>query len=396
MGYPSRKSWVIAGVTILGFGAALVAGRGWRPSQPENLAALAREAMKKEQWARADSLLRRYSQQPSPISAGAVIRAELELRRGRLDEALRLLTEIPDSDPHAAGARLAAGQIEKIRNRVRLAEALFLEALRLDPKLALARRELMLIYAMQARRLDLNAQFGALAELEPLKFDDVLLWTASLEDIWINDTIRTDLERYLAADPEDRMSRLALAEVLLKSGNFEETEAILQSLPETDVEGRVLRARLALSRLHLDEVRSLIAQGPVEHTGLALLRGQFAARTNDPATAARQFRIALRLDPTNREAIHGLSLVLQQRGEHDAAASYRRQGELWRTLSGLLEKVKSSEQRQNRVLLRQLGETCAALGRNREARVWYHLLLALDPLDGTVQQALYHLRDQTP
>ena len=32
-------------------------------------------------------------------------------------------------------------------------EALFLEAVRLDPKLARARRELILLYAMQARRV---------------------------------------------------------------------------------------------------------------------------------------------------------------------------------------------------------------------------------------------------
>src|SRR5205823_9610593 len=107
-------------------------------------------------------------------------------------------------------ARLVAGQIEKTRDRARRMEALFLESLRLDPKLALARRELIFLYAMQARRSDVNSQFRALAELEPLEFDDAFLWMNSFEDLWVNGVIRSHLERFLAADPEDRLSRLAL------------------------------------------------------------------------------------------------------------------------------------------------------------------------------------------
>src|SRR5258707_15547358 len=99
---------------------------------------------------------------------------------------------------------------------------------------------------MQARREDPNAQFRALAELEPLPFDDVLLWTASLEDNWINDTIRSQLESYIAADPEDRVSRLALAAVLIRAGQFDESESLLSALPESDDDARVLWARVAL------------------------------------------------------------------------------------------------------------------------------------------------------
>src|SRR5438067_1957962 len=87
--------------------------------------------------------------------------------------------------------------------------------------------------AVQARRADLNVQFRALAELETLKFDDVLLWTASLEDIWINDTIQGELESFLAADPEDRMSRLGLAAVLFRSSQLDACETLLRALPES-------------------------------------------------------------------------------------------------------------------------------------------------------------------
>jgi hypothetical protein len=35
---------------------------------------------------------------------------------------------------------------------------------------------------------------------------------------------------------------------------------------------------------------------------------------NDPTTGARQFRIVLRQDPDSREALHGLSVVLNNWG----------------------------------------------------------------------------------
>src|SRR5262249_21156295 len=157
----------------------------------------------------------------------------------------------------------------------------------------------ILLYAMQARRADLNAQYRALAKLEPLGYDDVFFWMNSFEDRWINDLIRPQLERYLAADLEDRSSRLALAGVLGRHNELERAEALLRPLPNSDPDARALRVRIALGRMHLDEVRSLLDRGPREHVELALLRGHFAVRSKDSATAAREFRVALRLDPTN-------------------------------------------------------------------------------------------------
>jgi len=46
---------------------------------------------------------------------------------------------------------------------------------------------------------------------------------------------------------------------------------------------------------------------------------------------------------------------------------------------------------ENAALLRDLGTTCAALHRNDEARAWFELAIARDPLDGSAQQALFRL-----
>jgi tetratricopeptide (TPR) repeat protein len=396
MGYFNRKTGILAAAILLGLGSVLVAVRGWGYSDPGALAAEIRLVLNQRQWSRAESLLTQLARRRPPLTEEVLLRAELELGRGRVEQAVRLLTGIPTIDPLAATARLRAGQMEKSRDRARPMEALFLEALRLEPRLAPARRELIRLYALQARRADLNTQYHALAALEPLPYEDVLLWTASVEDIWINETIRTQLERYLAADPEDRRSRLALAEVLLRSNQCEESEALLRPFPDSDPDARVLRARLALDRLRLEEVHSLLDQGAVEHAGLALLRGQLAVRLNDPASAARQFRIALRQDPTNREAIHGLSIVLQKLEQAEAAACYQEQAQHWRHLAALLERARDVAQgRSDPDLIRQLAAACEHVGQLAKARAWYQLALGLDPLDAAVQQALYRLRDRS-
>jgi tetratricopeptide (TPR) repeat protein len=395
MGYPSRKTWTFAGATLLGLGGLVAVGSRVH-FDPGELAAKARLALKNRQWSRAEALLTRLTGRRPTTSDDAVLRAELELGRGRADQAIRLLTEIPESDPVAARARLVAGQIEKSQHRARAADALFLEALRLDPQLGLARRELIFLYAMQARRTELTAQFRALAELEPLSFDDVFLWMNTFEDLWINDVIRSDLERSLAADPEDRLSRLALAGVLVRSNQLEESEALLLPLPDSDPDARILRARIALRRMRLDEVRSLLDRGPTEHVGLALLRGQLAVRCNDPSTAARQFRIALRQDPTNHEALQGLALVLKQLGDREAAASTQRLAEQWRHLTSLLQKSRTFNIRNDKTLLTRLAEACEALGQIPEARAWYRLALAQDPLDEVIQKSLHRVRDPAP
>jgi predicted Zn-dependent protease len=373
-------------------GSVIVAVCCSNRSSPAELAAQTRLALKNRQWSRAEWLLKRLALKRAATSDDIALRAELELGYGRADEAIRILAGTPESDPAAARTRLVAGQIEMSCNRARRAEALFLEALRLDPKLGLARRQLIFLYGMQARRADVNAQFRALAESDSLDFDDVLLWATTLEDKWVNDLIQPHLERYLAADPEDRLSRLALAAVLLRERRVDACDDLLRSLADSDADARVLRAQLALDRSQIDEARALVAEGPQEHLGLALLRGQFAIQSNDPATAARQFRLAVCLNPTNRRALQGLAVVLNRLGKPEAAAPIQKQTEGWRRLTSLLQQANSLEGREDNTLFAQIAQTCEILGQNALARAWYRLALGRNPLDQEVQRALHRLR----
>ena len=99
--------------------------------------------------------------QPTPQDW--MLRAQVSLARERIDEALTALASIPDDHRLAPQARLRAGQIELRRHRARVAEQLFREAIRLDPGLAAAHRELIYILGYQLRRDDLVAEFRASA-----------------------------------------------------------------------------------------------------------------------------------------------------------------------------------------------------------------------------------------
>lgn len=390
---PKARAIAALGLAAFGILAVILATRGWSGRDPGVVADEARAAIAAREWSLAESLLDRLSRLRAPDSADALLRVELERGRGRPDAAMVILSGIPDDDPQASRARLLEGQVERERGRLRRAEAAFLEAIRIDPKAIQARRELIYLYGMQGRRPDMRAQFLALSGRIPLDHRDMMLFTLNYEDIWRNASVRADLERFVAADPEDRWSRLALAEVLQRSGLLDESEAVLRPLPGSDVEARALRARLALDRSRLEEARDLLAGGPVEHAGLARLRGQLAMRSGDPSGAARHFRAAVALGPTDLESVQGLSLALKLSGDAEGAESIGRRAERLRELASLLEKVRGSEGAVDRSLPGRLGAACEAVGLTAEARGWYRLAIGIDPLDSEAQQALFRLGD---
>jgi tetratricopeptide (TPR) repeat protein len=382
-----------AGLVVAGGAVAWFLMQGRPRADAQELAAHARRAIAARRWSEAERWIDQLAKLDLPPSAEAVLRADLHSGRGQPDDALRALAGIADDDPAAAQARLMAGQIELRRDRLRAAEALFRAALRLDPTLVQAQRELIFIYGMQARRAELHAQFRALAELLPLSFDDMMLWTLSLEDIWINTGVQADLERYVAADPDDRHSRRALAEVLFRSGKLDEAEAALRPLPADDADARALRVLLALGRSRLDEAEALLAGGPADHAVLARLRGQVALRRNDATGAVAAYRVAANLEPTSQEAVQGLTLALRRLGGADAElARWQAQSDRIRRLANLLERCRTSAGRADRMLPRSLARACEDLGRIDEARGWYRVALGSDPIDPELQRALARLR----
>ena len=96
---------------------------------------------------------------PTPLDS--MLLAQISIANGRDDEALALLSQVPDDHVAAPQARLLAGQVELRRHRARFAERYLRQAIQLDPKLVQAHKEMIYILGFQLRRADLNAEFLA-------------------------------------------------------------------------------------------------------------------------------------------------------------------------------------------------------------------------------------------
>jgi tetratricopeptide (TPR) repeat protein len=291
-------------------------------------------------------------------------------------------------------ARLQAGQLELRRNRFVPAEQFFLQALKLNPKLERARRELIYIYGMQLRRAELSASFRALTEVAPLTYSEVFLWCLSRGLSWEAVEIVETLKKCIEADPNDRWARLGMAEGLRELGRFDEAEAAIQPLPESDPVARASRVLIALDRGDVQTADTLLETGPNDDVELALLRGRFALARGDGPEAVRQFQIAYNLAPTLREAVLGLSQALKNTGDLKAAAPLAVESRKHERLATLIQKAAVESNRSDRALMRDLGAACADLNRLEEARAWYNLAVSEDPFDNEAQEGLARVKER--
>ena len=395
-GEPRANRWL-----TLGFGAAVVAVLGvmlalaWPRPSADAVWEAARVAFEARDFPRADARLRQLANLRAPTTLDWMLRAQVAIGLNRADEALADLEHIPDDHRMAPAARLEQGQMELRRHRFVAAEANLLRALQLDPNRVQARRELVYIYGMQLRRPELNETFRHLARHSSLDFAEVFLWCLSRGVTWAPEEIVKTLATAIEADPTDRWARLGRASSLLDMNRFEDAEATLAPLPESDADARALRVRLALARGDDLRAESLLEEGPEDHAGLALLRGQMALARGDKQATLHHFRIAYGKAPHLREAVFGYGKALQINGD-PAATTYLDQATKLDLLNSLILKAAAQANRNDPQLVRDLGAACAAVGRLPEARAWYNLAITRDPLDVQAQRALARLGEPEP
>lgn len=393
MGFVRWRGLIVA----IGVALAALAGVGlwinFEPGiEPDRLLAQAKTNFDAGRRDRATRDLDRLARLRKPTAEDRLLRVQIEISAGRVDRALELLAQIPDDHRAAAIARLRAGQLELRRARTVPAEAYFLKALAIEPRLVQARRELIYIYGMQLRRRELAEQFRALSYLVQLTYEDVFLWCLTRGTVWEPEESAKQLAAFVAADPGDRGSRLGLAEDLRRLGKLGEALATLAPLPESDPEARATRARIALDRNDDAGLAALLAEGPTAHAELARLRGRLAQARREPAAALAHYRAANAADPEDRDALFGLGQALRASGDIKGAEAPLEAAKRLDELAGLVERAGTKAGRNDPTLLRRLGEACEAVGRRDEARAWFGLAIARDPLDSAAQAAMFRLK----
>jgi tetratricopeptide (TPR) repeat protein len=390
----SRWTILLAGV-LLAIGGALA---GWRWSRgpdkdPTRLSLLrsALSAFDAKEYERATALLDRRAADVAPTPLDWMLRARIAEARGLLAEAIEDLRHIPDSDEIASSAWLKAGQLEVARNRAVAGEAAYRRALALNPNQVQAYRELAYLYALQRRKAECDTEFRALSHHIAMNHLLAFAWCQNYCELWDPKEAIPILGQFVAADPSDRHSRLALANCYLTANDPDLAAETLRQLPDTDPDARALRVRLAIERGETELAQKLVADGPANHVRLDVYRGQLAFPT-DAAKAADYYRAALLQDPDDRDALHGLGTALRKQGDAKASeyldlAAGR--DKLKRTIQNSVSTIQTDPK-----LFAKLGEICESLKRFDEARVWYQLAIQRDPLDTQSQQAMTRIEGQ--
>lgn len=398
---PPGRTWRFRpwhGLAVAGLAAAAVAA-GYLARPRPSADAVWKEAQADLQAGRftlARAGLQRLANSRPATPLDLMLAAQLAIAENQPDQALADLAKVPRDHYMAAQARLLSGQIELRRKRLRFAEASFHEALAIDPDLVQAHRELIFIYGLHLRRAELNTEFRALQRLAGLSFDNVHHWCTLRNNSWEPGLIVERLLNYVAADPRDRWSRLAMAENLRRMGLYVEAESTLDPLPADDHEAGVIRIQIALDRRDLDQAERALGQGPPDDPDLARLRGRVLLAQGKAGAAEPFFRAAFAADPDNRDTIFGLAVALDALGRGVEAARIRQRGAHLDRLITLILRADDPAARRDAPLLRELAEHCEALERTDEARAWVKLAIAVDPTDPSSQRLLFRIEHPPP
>jgi len=232
---------------------------------------------------------------------------------------------------------------------------------------------------------------------------------------------------------EDPEAIWQAGEANLSAGRIDLAEAAakrLSRLREPTPLDSMLRAQLDIANGRAEEAVAGLMRVPDGHPMAAqarLMAGQVELRRHRARFAEQYFRKALQLDPklvqAHRELIYVLGhqlrrpelnaefLALSRLTEltfdnvfhwclmrtalwEPSAAPLRETAKNFELVNSLVQRAAIPKERENPKLLRDLGAACAAAGRDPEARGWYRLAIARDPLDVESQQALFQIENR--
>ena len=233
------------------------------PAQPSLALALASLRQQTGEYdaiiADMSELLRRYPE----FNAARVMRAQAYLAKRDAAGGLQDLTEAARVNPKDAGVQLLLARAYAVMGRVPEAQAAYRQALKLNPNLEPAQRELALI---EGGKRDPQVAAKRIQELRSL----------------------------VQRDPRNVQYREALARALLSSGQLKEGEAELKALLDTapgHVGGNLLMADLRIRQKRVDE-------------------------------AVPHLRTALRTNPNSLEANVALARYLRSQGRREEALPF--------------------------------------------------------------------------
>lgn len=361
---------------------------GWDAYRSETLWREARGAADVEAWDRVESALARRAWYRPADPDAIELRVTAALRRGDRQTAIDALKAVPDSSPLAVKAHLMRGRI--LKEAYRPAEAIdaFRAVLRLDPTQAEAHRELIIIFGIERRAGEQEAQLWELhdragATIEALRIlaqSIVIIPPGALDKSADEGSV---LRRCLETTPDDPSLPAPLASFLRNRGRVAEARAVLEPW---------LRSGRGGPDIRLEDLACLLDQGEIESARPWLerpsdpirmqarywrLRADWLRLQDRSQEALECDREAVRRDPRDPELRYRLARAFQTAGQvreaDQALAVHRRLQLLSEVAAGISETAPDPDR------LLRAARLCRELDRDREARGWYQALTRIAP-----------------
>ncbi|MBW3596180.1 MAG: VCBS repeat-containing protein [Planctomycetes bacterium] len=379
-------------VLIVAAVGVILGGYWLKPDPPVDLRE-AEAALARKDYVEALAVCERKLAQAPDSSRALVIAGEAATRLQLFRAALDYYSRVPDASPDAATARWAAGEVLAHVGRASQAEAALRDALQLDPTLEPARERLALLLATLGRRWESRPQFLQLIRADQITLERLLLLGNNAKVL----DRRSELERYLAAQPDDLLPNLGLARLDLQQGDPVSARKLLVGLLEQRpefVEAHVQlgEALLLIAPEELPQWRERLPADAEAHPGAWFVQGRWAAAMQQPQAAARCHWEAARRDPNHVAAHFQLAQSLERLGRGEEAAPIAARAELLQKFAATLESIYESPQHLRPQ--REAAELAAQLGRYWEAQGWYALLLTSAPQDQDARSRAMQIHSQ--
>jgi tetratricopeptide (TPR) repeat protein len=320
-----------------------------------------------------------------------LLRGQLARQAGDGEQAVRFWQRVPDH-PAADGckARYLAGAMEIERFHAREAERLLVRATELDPAYLPPRDLLVRLYVLQQRGGEIRRQLAAVRELRPWSLEELILNATAHEPAQTAAESLPQLEKFVAADPDDVFSRLARAKCRASEGRCDDAISSLRN--ELDrrpgaTQISALLADLYLARDDLTAARSVLEAAPTAPPAdISVLRshGMYAAAVRDWERARLCLERAIRENPDDLASVYRLGLALEALGRH---ADAERQLARARRLEQFQSKMERLGRERKRPPLAleplavELGQSLLQMGRPADALPWLEQALIWAPQD---------------
>tara|TARA_R110002111_G_scaffold258083_1_gene326795 strand:+ start:15887 stop:18814 length:2928 start_codon:yes stop_codon:yes gene_type:complete len=307
---------------LLVTGLALYFSGLFKPD-PEAVLKRASYAFRTQDFQTAKQQIAKLLDDPEYRVPAAMLGAEIAIKDGDFNEAIRLYSHVPDdSSRESYKARIRSGEYYLFQlKQLTPAQNEFQRALTSFPDNATVLERLSFIYGLSSRTWEAIPM--RLQMLKQDRFDPIMLYLLAMSDRSLeNPQLVTE---YAQANPNDPLVRLALARMEFDQQQYQTAESRLQKLilAQPDLsQAKVLSGQILLNSDEPNSFRKwqhTLSDQDRLHPEIWSIEGQWYQKQGNAPFAITSYAEAIKRDATNSTACYQLGQLLLKTGQTQAA-----------------------------------------------------------------------------